>query len=77
MTLNWTASVSSGVIGYNVYRGTGSGGPYTRLNSFLIAAANYTDNAVQGGQTYYYVVTAMSSDDLESDYSDEVAAQIP
>ena len=31
-SLSWTASTSS-VIGYNVYRGTTSGGPYTKLTA--------------------------------------------
>ena len=77
VTLSWNASVSSGVIGYNIYRGSGAGGPYTKLNATLVAATDYTDNAVQSGQTYYYVVTATNSGDVESAFSGEVAAQIP
>jgi fibronectin type 3 domain-containing protein len=77
VTLSWNPSISSGVLGYNVYRGTGSGGPYTKLNPSIIAATNYRDNAVQSGQTYYYVVTATDSGNLESVYSHEVAAPIP
>ena len=76
VSLRWDPSISSGVLGYNVYRASGSGGPYTRLNSSIVAATNYTDTAVQSGQTYYYVVTA-SSGDLESAYSNEIAAVIP
>ena len=30
VTLKWTASTSSNVVGYNVYRGTTSGGPYSK-----------------------------------------------
>jgi Abnormal spindle-like microcephaly-assoc'd, ASPM-SPD-2-Hydin len=74
--LSWTASTSA-VIGYNVYRGTESGGPYTKLNSSVIAATNYTDSTVQAGQTYYYVVTAVNSSDIESVYSNQVSAAIP
>ena len=65
------------MVGYNVYRATGSGGPYTKLNSGSVAATTYTDNAVQTGQTYYYVVTATDSSNLESSYSNEVVAPIP
>lgn len=75
--LSWNSSISSGVVGYNVYRGYGSGGPYVRLNSSIVPATNYTDSAVQAGQTYYYVVTATNSGNLESDFSQEVAAPIP
>jgi len=75
-TLTWTAS-TSGVAGYNVYRGVQSGGPYTRINSVLEAPTNYVDNTVQPGCTYYYVVTAVDSNGLESAYSNEVVAVIP
>ena len=77
VSLSWNASISSGVLGYNVYRASGSGGPYMKLNSSIVFATNYTDNAVQSGQIYYYVVTATNSGDLESAYSNEIAAVIP
>ena len=75
--LNWNSSIASGAVGYNVYRGDGSGGPYMRLNYSKLPATNYTDSAVQAGQTYYYVVTAINSGNLESDFSKEVVAPIP
>ena len=59
--LSWDASSSQDVIGYNAYRGTNSGGPYTKLNSSLIATTSYTDQTVQSGYTYYYVTTAVDS----------------
>ena len=76
VALSWTASTSV-VVGYNVYRGTQSGGPYTKINSVLQAPANYTDSTVQSGQTYYYVTTAVDSNSAESGYSNEVQAAIP
>lgn len=69
--------MSSGVLGYNVYRGTGPGGPYMKVNSSVVPATNYTDSAVEPGQTYYYVVTATSSGNVESAYSNEIAEPIP
>ena len=74
--LSWTASASL-VIGYNVYRGTESGGPYTKLNSSLIQTTSYTDSAVQAGQSYYYVVTAVDSSNSESVYSNQVSVTVP
>jgi fibronectin type 3 domain-containing protein len=63
--LTWTASTTPGVVGYDVYRGTTSGGPYpTELNSTPINGTTYSDETVQAGQTYYYVVTAVASDDV-------------
>lgn len=76
VALSWTAS-SSTVAGYNVYRSTISGGPYTKLNPVSVAAAQYTDSTVQSGLTYYYVVTAVSSAGVESSYSNQVTAVIP
>jgi len=76
--LSWTASTSSNVAGYNVYRGTTSGGPYTLLNTTsLISGTTYTDTAVQAGQTYYYVAAAVGSNGDVSAYSSQVTATIP
>ena len=75
-TLNWTASVSS-VVGYNVYSGAVSGGPYARLTSSPVTLLNYKDSTVQSGKTYYYVVTAVNSTGAESGYSSQATAAIP
>jgi hypothetical protein len=74
VALNWTASTSSGVTGYKVYRGTTSGGPYTVVAT-LGVATSYTDATVQSGQTYYYAVTAVGAS--ESSYSNQAQAIIP
>jgi hypothetical protein len=74
-TLTWTASTSA-VSGYNVYRGTVSGGPYTLVNTSLIAVETFTDTSVVAGETYYYVTTAVDGAG-ESVYSNQVAAVIP
>ena len=76
VALSWSPSTST-VNGYNVYRGTTSGGPYTRINAALDAVTTYSDGTVQSGQTYYYVTTAVASNGMESTYSNETAAQIP
>jgi hypothetical protein len=75
VTLNWNASTSP-VQGYYVYRGTTSGGPYTRLSS-LEAALSYVDTSVTSGTTYYYAVTAVDSTNLESAYSNRASASLP
>jgi len=76
VALTWNASTST-VAGYNVYRGTVSGGPYTKINSSLVTVLNYTDSIVQNGITYYYVTTAVDSSGNESAYSNQVSAPIP
>jgi hypothetical protein len=77
--LSWTASTTPGVVGYNVYRGTTPGGPYpTQLNSLPINGTTYSDETVQAGQTYYYVVTAVASDGVtQSAYSNQTSATVP
>jgi fibronectin type 3 domain-containing protein len=69
--LNWTASTSSNLAGYNVYRSATSGGTYTKLNSTLIpyTKTTFTDGTSQPGQTYYYVATAVDTSGNESAYS--------
>lgn len=49
-TLTWTAPTipmgGAAVAGYNIYRGTASGGPYTKINSTLVTAVTYSDTFV-------------------------------
>jgi hypothetical protein len=77
VALNWTASTSTNVKGYYVYRAGTTGGPYTKLATSLAAGTSYTDTTVQAGQTYYYVATALDSNNQESPYSTEAKAVIP
>jgi len=52
------------VVSYSIYRSIISGGPYTRVGSAL--GDSFTDGGVQGGTTYFYVVTAVNSSGVES-----------
>jgi hypothetical protein len=76
VSLRWMASTSA-VIGYNVYSSHVSGGPYVKLNSTPVAVSNYADATVQSAQTYYYVATAVATDNSESAFSPEVSAVVP
>jgi hypothetical protein len=73
VSLSWTASTDF-VSGdsYNVYRGTVSGGPYTKVNTAAITADTFTDSSVSVG-TYYYVATHVSGT-AESAFSNEAKA---
>jgi hypothetical protein len=76
--LSWTASATSGVVGYNVYKGTSSRGESsTPLNSTPINGTSYADANVTAGTTYYYVVTAVGSDGVQSADSNEAEATVP
>jgi hypothetical protein len=76
VTLSWKSSTSL-VVGYNIYRSSKSGGPYTRLNSVIDASTTYVDGSVQNGQNYYYVTTDVNSSGMESVYSNQVQVTIP
>jgi 4-amino-4-deoxy-L-arabinose transferase-like glycosyltransferase len=76
VTLTWKASKSA-VKGYNVYRGTRSGGPYTKINSVLVAGLTYVDQDVPRETTYYYVIRAVDADGRESANSTEITVKVP
>ena len=73
--LSWTASTSA-VVGYNVYRSTVSGGPYTKINSSIVTGTSYADSTAVASTVYYYVVTAVTPA-LESPGSNQASANIP
>jgi hypothetical protein len=78
VSLTWTASASPNIAGYNVYRSTTSGGPYTQLNSSLVTTFPFIDSTVTAGQIYYYVATAVDTSNNQSAYSSPPApATIP
>jgi hypothetical protein len=76
VTLTWAASTTSGVTGYNVYRSTTNGGPYTQLTSTPVTGTTYTDTSVAPLTTYYYVVTALVGSS-QSGYSGAASALVP
>ena len=77
VALSWTASSSLNVKGYYIYRAEISGGPYAKLAVWPVYATSYTDGTVASGATYYYVTTAVDTNDVESAYSNEATAVVP
>jgi hypothetical protein len=75
--LTWDASSSPSVVGYNVFRSTQSGGPYTVLNTGPVSSLTHTDEPVQSGKTYYYNLTAVDGSGVESQFAGEVSVIIP
>jgi hypothetical protein len=74
----WDASVSSTLQGYNVYRSTVTGGPYTKLSATLSPTTLlFTDTTPVSGKKYFYVVTAVNTSGAESSASTEAAVTIP
>ncbi|MGH9545837.1 MAG: DUF4082 domain-containing protein [Terriglobales bacterium] len=76
VALSWKPSTNSKIVSHSVYRSTTSGSSYGLLASALGGSA-YTDNSVQSGAVYYYVVTAVDDTGRESGYSNEARTVIP
>jgi hypothetical protein len=75
--LSWKASTSKHIVGYNVYRGTRSGGPYKKINTVLDPKTRFTDLKVAARHKYYYVATAVNSRKKESAHSKQIRVAIP
>jgi large repetitive protein len=74
--LSWAPSQPS-TLGYLVYRGSSSGGPYALLDTSLIQGTSFTHNDVQPSSVFFYVVTAVDDNLVESAFSNEVRVVIP
>jgi hypothetical protein len=77
VALSWTDKTAASVKDYNVFRATQSNGPYTILTGTPVKGTAYTDSTVSGGETYYYVATAISDSGEQSAYSAPVKAVVP
>jgi hypothetical protein len=79
VTLSWQAPADSSVpvAGYNNYRAPSGSTTFQRLNSSIDTETTYVDSTVQGGLSYTYYVTSVSSAGVESTPSNQVAATVP
>jgi hypothetical protein len=67
VSLNWVAATGSPT-SYNVKRSANSGGPYLKVGATTAPTVTYNDS-VLGGQTYYYVVSAVNGAGESADSS--------
>jgi hypothetical protein len=77
VALGWNASTSANIIGYNLYRADVAGGTYAKVNATPIGTTSFVDSSVVSGRTYYYVSTAVDSNNIESVYSSQAVAVVP
>jgi len=80
VNLSWSASTSSNVSGYNIYRAAYASacGSFSKINALLNTGTLYTDSAVVDGATYCYATTAVNTSKEESGYSNVVSkVQVP
>jgi Abnormal spindle-like microcephaly-assoc'd, ASPM-SPD-2-Hydin len=80
VSLSWTASSTSGITSYNVYRAIYASnvcGSYTNVGTTASSVTAFTDNGpLTNGTTYCYATTAVDANG-ESGYSNIVQAAIP
>jgi fibronectin type 3 domain-containing protein len=57
VTLNWSASVDSDILGYYIYRGTSFDGPFSLASTTLFTGTSGTDRVPSG--SYAYMVRAV------------------
>ena len=75
--LAWNPSISTNVVGYNIYYGPASG-VYT--NSISVAGATATNATITGlvqGAMYYFAATASDALGNQSPYSNETTYSVP
>ncbi|MEO6435846.1 MAG: Ig-like domain-containing protein, partial [Tepidisphaeraceae bacterium] len=66
IALNWSDNSESDLAGYYVYRSDASDGVFTKLNTTILLASNYTDTTAPQGVASYYRVTAVDASNNES-----------
>ena len=76
VSLNWQASTSQNIAGYNVYRSP-DGATWKKINVSLTASTLYSDSTVSNGSTYYYAVTAQDINGNESSKCASVKVAVP
>ena len=76
VSLSWVKSASGTVTGYDVFRGTVSGGPYTEIGSTSNSVLDFSDTTVQANVEYFYVVTSVAAG-VQSAFSSQVAVSVP
>jgi len=80
--ISWTSSVSTGVVGYNVYRSSvnSSTGPFTLVSGSPVSSSPFNDLGASttncGTNTFYYFVTTVGTGNTESPDSDEANAPV-
>ncbi|MFE1443225.1 fibronectin type III domain-containing protein [Streptomyces sp. NPDC058739] len=75
--VEWTASTSTDVAGYYVYRTTATDPTTAYSVSPLITGTTFTNVDVPAGKTWYYVVRVVSTHSQWSDYSPMAEVTVP
>jgi len=76
VNLDWNASTSNDVVGYNVYRSPDAA-TWKKINVSLIGPTLYSDSTVANGSTYYYAATSVNVESQESGKTSPVKVVVP
>ena len=67
VVLTWRPGGTPGVHGYNVYRGSRQKGPFKKLTDKPVRGMTvFRDKEVKPCKEYYYVVTSVTAEGMES-----------
>ena len=76
VTLTWKPSVDKRVIGYNVYYTKSAGKSYRKLTKASpLTEAECRLRGLTPDSAYYFIVTSVTKDGLESDFAGEISAK--
>ena len=68
IALSWESV--AGAVGYVIYRSASASGPFEQITATPMSDTSYTDTNVSPSSTYYYQVSAVSEEDIESKHSE-------
>lgn len=74
--LTWTASKTTAIDGYKVFRSEAKGKSYVKIGQTAKSTVEYLDATAVAGKTYYYVVRAYKTS-AESASSNEASVAVP
>lgn len=72
--LGWNPGTELDIAGHRVWRSSDTGGPYALATPALVTDDHYQDTQVEGGTTYFYVITTLDLAGNESFASSEAFA---
>jgi hypothetical protein len=75
--LTWAVNGEPDLAGYDVFRSSTAGGPYTKLNGARVVGTAFDDASGAAGALNYYVVSAVDTAGNASSYSNEAAVRLP
>ena len=61
------------VTGHNIYRSKTPGSGYVKINTSLITANEFQNATLTNNTPYYFMVTSVDNNSIESFFSDEIA----